>query len=359
LTKETRFSIIVPNRKGRYMPMNEYELVKEFELATEFELVEYRPGRWAKVDTATGEFLGPASPNELDQTWRRGDPYPNQQMPEIPMRALGGEILEILKDPPPFSLPSLFGRKEDKEQPGGEDEFSPNPESEGMAGPDEPATGKDDPDSGSHTQGEEPGVPGVAAGGQPPKEPESEKAPTGEMPPGSQPKQPIQPEEPEPEETGTGEKPAAGKAEPPKEAANKPAPAKPKEPTTGHAYPLGKRWGLTSTFQQHKQRNPPSNAPGIDVGCPRGTPVQAMANGRVIRSRYTTRGGRSLWIEHSGGVKTYYAHLRAAHVLEGETVTRGQKIGESGSTGKVTGPHLHFSVVKNGQYVNPMKYIPV
>ena len=85
--------------------------------------------------------------------------------------------------------------------------------------------------------------------------------------------------------------------------------------------------------------------------------MRAWARGKVIRSRWSDGGGRCLWLQHGGGIKTYYAHLNAAFVLEGEVVSAGQKIGESGTTGSSTGPHLHFSVVKDGKYVDPEPFV--
>jgi len=64
-----------------------------------------------------------------------------------------------------------------------------------------------------------------------------------------------------------------------------------------------------------------------------------------------------LWIQHGRGFKTYYAHLNCVYVLEGETVQVGQKIGESGTTGHSTGPHLHFSVIRKGKYVDPERFL--
>jgi murein DD-endopeptidase MepM/ murein hydrolase activator NlpD len=122
--------------------------------------------------------------------------------------------------------------------------------------------------------------------------------------------------------------------------------------------PLGGRYPITSDFQAHKDRDPPSSMPGLDFGCPVGTEVRAWAGGRVHRSRWSAGGGRSLWIQHAQGIRTYYAHLRCAYVLEGETVSAGQKIGESGSTGRATGPHLHFSVVWQGDPVDPERFLP-
>jgi murein DD-endopeptidase MepM/ murein hydrolase activator NlpD len=120
---------------------------------------------------------------------------------------------------------------------------------------------------------------------------------------------------------------------------------------------LKRRYYITSSFQAHRNRTPPSKSPGIDLACPPGTDVRAWAGGKVARSRWSQGGGRSLWIHHGRGLQTYYAHLSCVHVLEGETVKAGQKIGESGNSGNTTGPHLHFSVIKKRQYVDPEEFL--
>jgi murein DD-endopeptidase MepM/ murein hydrolase activator NlpD len=124
------------------------------------------------------------------------------------------------------------------------------------------------------------------------------------------------------------------------------------------ARPLVRRFPITSDFWAHKNRKPPSTMPGVDYGCPTGSEVRAWAGGRVFRSRWSQGGGRSLWIQHGKEIRTYYAHLNCVYVLEGETVSAGQKIGETGSTGRATGPHLHFSVLWRGQPLDPERFYP-
>lgn len=98
---------------------------------------------------------------------------------------------------------------------------------------------------------------------------------------------------------------------------------------------------------------------GTDIGAPQGTTIVAAADGDVILAKkdYGTY-GNTIMIDH-GGIVTLYAHIRHGGILvkEGDTVKRGQKIAEVGSTGRSTGPHLHFSVLKNGEYLDPMKYL--
>lgn len=96
---------------------------------------------------------------------------------------------------------------------------------------------------------------------------------------------------------------------------------------------------------------------GIDIAAPRGTPVYAYANGRVVTAGWTGMGGNSVVIDHGNGLKTGYFHLSSINVSVGQTVNIGQKIGGVGSTGYSTGNHLHFEVSVNGKFVNPLNYI--
>ncbi len=97
---------------------------------------------------------------------------------------------------------------------------------------------------------------------------------------------------------------------------------------------------------------------GTDIGAPQGTTIVAAADGTVILAEMYGTYGNTVMIDHSG-VVTLYAHIRngGIKVKVGEKVTRGQKIAEIGTTGRSTGPHLHFSVIENGKYIDPMKYL--
>jgi len=105
---------------------------------------------------------------------------------------------------------------------------------------------------------------------------------------------------------------------------------------------------------------------GVDIGNSRGTPVVASASGVVVESinycveRKTSCGGRYgnlVTIEHSNGTKTRYAHLQRSIVNVGQTVSQGEQIGTLGNTGRSTGPHLHFEVIKNnGTTIRPPVY---
>ena len=94
---------------------------------------------------------------------------------------------------------------------------------------------------------------------------------------------------------------------------------------------------------------------GIDYSAPTGTPVFSVANGKVAHIGYSGAFGNLIILEHPGNYHTYYAHLSNYNVeLElGNEVRRGLEIGYVGSTGRSTGPHLHFELRKNGIYVDP------
>jgi murein DD-endopeptidase MepM/ murein hydrolase activator NlpD len=95
---------------------------------------------------------------------------------------------------------------------------------------------------------------------------------------------------------------------------------------------------------------------GIDIGAPYGAPVWAAASGRVVQARYQTGYGNYIIIDH-GTYTTHYAHLRKFLVSAGDVVEKGQRIGEVGSTGYSTGPHLHFEIHRNGEPLNPLEMI--
>lgn len=92
---------------------------------------------------------------------------------------------------------------------------------------------------------------------------------------------------------------------------------------------------------------------GIDIAFPTGTHVLACEAGKVEVAGWSKGFGKCIIISHGGGVKTTYAHLSKINVTKGQRVVRGQFIGEVGSTGNSTGPHLHLGVSVNGSYVDP------
>lgn len=96
--------------------------------------------------------------------------------------------------------------------------------------------------------------------------------------------------------------------------------------------------------------------PGIDFAAPIGTPVHVTGAGRVIMVRRSRSYGNEIRVDNGYGFVTLYAHLSAFKVKKGQWVKRGQIIGLVGDTGRSTGPHLHYGVIKNGKFVNPIYY---
>ena len=105
----------------------------------------------------------------------------------------------------------------------------------------------------------------------------------------------------------------------------------------------GPRWG-----QMHR---------GTDFAARSGTPIYATADGVVARAEWWGGYGRVVYIKHAFGIETRYAHLAKIRVKKGQRVSRGQKIGDMGNSGKSTGTHLHYEVRVDGKDVNPMIYI--
>jgi murein DD-endopeptidase MepM/ murein hydrolase activator NlpD len=99
--------------------------------------------------------------------------------------------------------------------------------------------------------------------------------------------------------------------------------------------------------------------PAIDIGAPLGTPVYAADAGTVTTAGWSSVGyGNMILIRHNDGFVTLYAHLSRIDVSVGDAVARGQRIGAIGSTGRSTGPHLHFEIQYGGRSYNPLVYLP-
>jgi murein DD-endopeptidase MepM/ murein hydrolase activator NlpD len=97
---------------------------------------------------------------------------------------------------------------------------------------------------------------------------------------------------------------------------------------------------------------------GVDVSAPRGTPVRATASGTIVMARYNSGYGRMVAIDHGYGITSRYAHNSRLMVREGDWVEAGEMIATVGSTGQSTGPHLHFEMLVDGRFVDPMDYLP-
>jgi len=96
---------------------------------------------------------------------------------------------------------------------------------------------------------------------------------------------------------------------------------------------------------------------GVDLACDAGTPIRATADGIVVLSGLTTGGGQMVVVDHGLGFSTIYAHNSKNAVKVGQQVRRGDVIAYVGSTGRSTGPHLHYEVWKDGKKVNPYNYL--
>ena len=122
------------------------------------------------------------------------------------------------------------------------------------------------------------------------------------------------------------------------------------------AVPLKIKWRLTSKcgwrgdpFTGVKQYHP-----GIDMACPTGTPIFAALGGKILQAGFSRIYGNYVIIDHGNGYQSLYGHMSKSIAATGEYVQQGQKIGLVGSTGYSTGPHLHWTVYKNGKVVDPL-----
>jgi len=106
---------------------------------------------------------------------------------------------------------------------------------------------------------------------------------------------------------------------------------------------FGMRWG-----KMHK---------GIDIANKEGSPIYAALDGKVTYAGWMEGYGNVIKIDHNNGVETTYAHCKLIRVKKGEQVKKGQLIGDMGSTGRSTGPHVHFEIRVNGVPQNPSNYI--
>jgi murein DD-endopeptidase MepM/ murein hydrolase activator NlpD len=107
---------------------------------------------------------------------------------------------------------------------------------------------------------------------------------------------------------------------------------------------------FTGTLARHE---------GLDFTAMSGTPILAAADGVVTRSGWEDSYGNIVEVTHAEGFMTRYAHISKRRVTEGQRVKRGQHIADVGSTGRSTGPHLHYEVFRHGQVLNPAQVVPL
>lgn len=155
---------------------------------------------------------------------------------------------------------------------------------------------------------------------------------------------------------GAGNNGSQDSTQPPEET------TKPTEPPASS----GESWIVPCTYRQLSspfgERESPtagasSNHQGIDLAGPEGTPIYATRSGVVTVNKSSKSAGNYVTIKHDNTYSSIYMHLSRSVVKKGQTVKQGELIGYMGSTGIVTGTHLHFGIIKNGTYVNPANYM--
>ena len=134
----------------------------------------------------------------------------------------------------------------------------------------------------------------------------------------------------------------------------------------GSSFVSGESWGRPCSWRKltspYGYRTHPTTGQwkfhnGVDLANDKGTPIYAVRSGKVTVATYGSTYGYYVTINHGDGFSSLYAHMTRFVVSKGDTVEKGQLIGYMGSTGRSTGPHLHFSIFYNGSTVNPMNYI--
>jgi murein DD-endopeptidase MepM/ murein hydrolase activator NlpD len=124
----------------------------------------------------------------------------------------------------------------------------------------------------------------------------------------------------------------------------------------GLLWPTDGRAGSGYGYRTHPITRQRRMHTGVDIGAPTGQPIIAAAEGLVVGSGWRGGYGMTVVIDHGGGLATLYAHQSRLSVSQGQVVQAGQKIGEIGSTGQSTGPHLHYEVRVNGVPRDPMDW---
>lgn len=153
-----------------------------------------------------------------------------------------------------------------------------------------------------------------------------------------------------------GGKMPVSRASPSSRGGVRPAAETPAAPAAAAAAPSGRfAWPTLGPIFQYFS----ASHFGVDISPPYGTPVRAADGGMVVRAEKLGWGlGWNLEVDHGNGYSTVYAHLSRFEVDRGERVSQGEVIGLVGTTGYVTGPHLHFAVHRNGVPINPLSVLP-
>jgi murein DD-endopeptidase MepM/ murein hydrolase activator NlpD len=129
---------------------------------------------------------------------------------------------------------------------------------------------------------------------------------------------------------------------------------------TSAAFVIPSKGPLSSRFGQQRILNGKPRSPhaGLDVAAPAGTPIHAPGDGVVLDTGEYYYCGKTVFIDHGQGLITLYCHLSEIIAKPGDTVKQGDRIGLIGSTGRSTGPHLHWTVYLNGVAVEPELFLP-
>lgn len=128
---------------------------------------------------------------------------------------------------------------------------------------------------------------------------------------------------------------------------------------TGFVWPCPGYTRISSYFGPRPQPVPgaSTNHKGVDLAAPYGTAIVASASGTVTTSTYSNSAGNYIVIAHGNGISTVYMHCSSLLVSVGDNVEQGEIIAKVGSTGYSSGNHLHFGIIQNGTYVDPLGYI--
>ena len=128
---------------------------------------------------------------------------------------------------------------------------------------------------------------------------------------------------------------------------------------TGLVYPLmGTRISSDFGIRNHPVLKKVRHHGGIDLAAPHGAPIRAVKEGTVVFADVYGGYGKFVVITHPDGLTTHYGHCDSISVRTGQHILAGQVLGMVGSTGRVTGPHLHFEIRKNGKPLDPESMIP-
>jgi murein DD-endopeptidase MepM/ murein hydrolase activator NlpD len=135
------------------------------------------------------------------------------------------------------------------------------------------------------------------------------------------------------------------------------APAAPTSPESAPGFETF-IWPVNGTINSGYGPRGMSFHDGIDIAAPEGTPILAIEDGEVIYSDQLRGYGNMVILRHAGGIISVYAHNESNLVREGQSVARGEVVARVGSTGRVSGPHLHFEIRKNNAAQDPLRYLP-